>query len=625
VKTKTLILLIIILTSSVSAQVLDFPPATILGSGQSIDQDARNRLRHASNLEMMGQYKEALNLYLELYNNYPDYMPFYDGVIRSFVAAGEFERGFAWTDSLQQLLMQKLEPDVLTASERENLGNLIVDSGRFLGRLERRDEALKRWELLYKLPHLTSSPYYRLFSAMIDIRYPEGLEEMVARARKVTHEPTLLAASLANYLVQRGEIEAAIKEWLNLLELQPRQSEFIKRSILGLPDDEMTQKQVEAALKKFKNREGMRLQVTEILGEFYFRNRNWEKAYEQVREADQMQDGSGVALIGFAENLLSENENKLAADVLADLEKWHPQAAQSTRALLVNARNLEALAQYEEADSVYSILTSVPLLRSPHGQIALIHQAKMQLGLGKPVEARNLLENALKTVPRMQDPGQVILLIGDTYLAQRNLKMAKETYQEATEGRYGRQADFVASALINVGLIDYYEGEFDKAMERLKEASTKSPNSLLTNNALDLLEMIRTNRSDSLTLEMFAQADLEERAGVDSIAKSMYRNVSLTASSPDLIERAILKNAELELSSGRIDSAIAQLSGFVERFPKSVRATETLMQIGDLYRDKLGDANKATEYYEKILIDYPDALEANQARQKLREMEHSQT
>ncbi|MBU1651555.1 tetratricopeptide repeat protein, partial [bacterium] len=470
------------------------------------------------------------------------------------------------------------------------------------------------------------SAFYRLFSAMIDIRYPEGLEDMIARARKTTRQPTLLGASLANFFAQRGQIESAVKEWLNLLELQPRQDESIKRTILGLPDDEITRQQVESALKKFKNRSGVRLQVTEILGEFYFRSRDWEKAYQQVREADLLQEGSGAALIGFAENLLAEGESTLAVEVLADLEELHPQAAQSTRAMLVKARNLEAMQAYAAADSLFSILTSMPLLRSAHGQTALLFQARLRLEkLYQPEAARDLLEDALKKIPRMQNPGEVMLLVGDTYLAERNLPKAQETYLEAAGGRFDRQAEFTARALVNAGLVDYYAGNFDAAMERLKEASARSPNGLLTNNALDLQEMLRTNRADSLSLELFAQAELEERLGDTALSESLYLNLSNVAASEDLIERAILNAARLELKSGDTEAALLRLIDFVERYPRSLRATEILLQIGDLYLTRLSDSAEAAKYYEKILIDYPDALQAEQAREKLRELEHPQT
>ncbi|MBU0517656.1 tetratricopeptide repeat protein [bacterium] len=575
---------------------------------------------------MRGQYEDALHLYLTLNDAHPDYLPFYDGVIRAFIATAKYSEGLAWTDSLRQGLLLKTEPDVLTVAEREQLGNLIVDSGRFLGKIDRRDEALERWETLYDLPHVTSSAFYRLFSAMIDIRYPEGLEDMIARARKTTRQPTLLGASLANFFAQRGQIESAVKEWLNLLELQPRQDESIKRTILGLPDDEITRQQVESALKKFKNRSGVRLQVTEILGEFYFRSRDWEKAYQQVREADLLQEGSGAALIGFAENLLAEGESTLAVEVLADLEELHPQAAQSTRAMLVKARNLEAMQAYAAADSLFSILTSMPLLRSAHGQTALLFQARLRLEkLYQPEAARDLLEDALKKIPRMQNPGEVMLLVGDTYLAERNLPKAQETYLEAAGGRFDRQAEFTARALVNAGLVDYYAGNFDAAMERLKEASARSPNGLLTNNALDLQEMLRTNRADSLSLELFAQAELEERLGDTALSESLYLNLSNVAASEDLIERAILNAARLELKSGDTEAALLRLIDFVERYPRSLRATEILLQIGDLYLTRLSDSAEAAKYYEKILIDYPDALQAEQAREKLRELEHPQT
>ena len=607
-------------------QVFELPPSMPLELHKPMDKETRAMQRRAAQLENRGEYQEALNIYRDLFDEFPEYDAFYNGVLRGFILTGEFEGGLAWVDSLKNDLEQRARPADLTASERERLARLIVDGGRLCGRMGRRDEALERWEALYALPNISASPYYRLFSAMLDIRHPDGLEDMARKARKATGNPSLLAASLANYWAQSGQVERAVEEWMLLMEVQPRQAENIKRAILALPEDEATQEQIIQSLNSALDKPAIRLHAIELLGSLYFRTRQWEKAYEQVKLADQLGGGSGLGMLIFAESLNTEAESDLSLKVLGDLAVSHPELSASPRGLLARARALEIAKNYLPADSVYSLITRSRNLRTSQGQEALLLQAQLRLRyLNQPEAARELLKDGLERLPRMRNRGAAALLIGDTYFMQRNLPEARQTYLEVAEGRFGPDKKLLSQALVNAAKVDFYVGEFDEAANRLKEASQRSPDDRLTNDALDMLNLLRAGKDDSTTLKTFAAAELEQKLGNEAEAETLYTRVVRETKIGDLAERALLKIADLQRTSGRSEEAIESLTRSLDRYPNSLRAPEILLRIGEILEQDLADPKSAMEVYERILIDYPESLQVEEARKRIRRLEIPET
>ncbi|TKJ41714.1 hypothetical protein CEE37_03870 [candidate division LCP-89 bacterium B3_LCP] len=608
------------------AQVFDFPPSVPLDLRTAVDNEARQLQRQASLHENRGRYQEALDIYLDLHQRHPGYTPFYEGAIRGYINLQKFDQGLVWVDSLREVMQGSTKFSDLTVAERVRLANYIVDGGRFCGKLGRREEALGRWEEVYLIPQVGSNPFFRLFSAMIDIRYLDGMDEMTKRAREVTGIPSLLSASLANFWANRGQLDRAIGEWLWLMEVQPRQSRSVKNQILNLPDDENTRNQVEESLMKALSREAIKIHVVELLADFYFRNRQWEAAHEYFRIADQLGGKEGDALVTFAENLINENRPELALQVLDDLNQTYPQLVNQPRISLARGRALEATGAYTSADSIYNLITTSEGLHSVQGQDALLKQAQMRLDiLRQPEEARQLLEDGLKRIPRMRNRGEVLLLIGDTYIAERKLDKARETYLATAQEQGKGYVEIRSRALVNAAKVDFYLNENDQAIEKLKKATMQSPSGILTNDALYMLQLLRNGETDTTGLQLIAQAELERRLTNTTKAESLYTAAAQSAKSHDIILRSLWNLAEIQREDGEYLSALEVLESSASRFPKSLEAPRILLEMGDIYQNNLLDTEAALEKYEKILIDYPQSLLVEEARRRIRKIEATET
>jgi tetratricopeptide (TPR) repeat protein len=608
------------------AQFWDFPPSMPLELHKPLDEEAMRLQRNAMMFENRGEMDKALPVYQQLFSHYPEYDPFYEGMLRGWVATDNFQSGLLTVDSLRREMQAKTSLNGMSIVERERLAMLIVDGGRLAGRLDRREEAFKRWDDLYALPHPSSNCYFRLMSAMIECRYADALQDMVSKARQATGDPALLASSLASFWAQRGQSDKAVTELLSLMESQPRQAEAIQRQILSLPEDRETKDQVETTLKNALKRESIHLYVTQILAQFYFRNRQWEQAYEQTREADQLGGGSGESMLAFAETLLLESQPGLSLQVLDDMAASHPAMSGSPRSILARAKALEALGIYQAADSVYSKLTSNKILRTTQEHDALLLQARLKVDhLRQPAAARELLSNGLQNNPRLRGGGQISLLIGDTYLVERNLEKARNIYLEASQGVYANDPDVKARALVSAAQIDLCLGQVSQAMERLGQASAGNPEGKLANDALDLAGLLAASSGDSSAAINLARADLEKKLGESARAESLFTAVLQLSKAPELTELAVMKLARLYRESARPTLAISTLQDALNRFPKSLRAPEFLLLSGQIREQDLGDTRGAINEYERILVDYPNSLSAHEARRRIRELESVKT
>jgi tetratricopeptide (TPR) repeat protein len=611
---------------AIAQPFFDFPPPAPIELHQPLDGQTRMAMRNVAMAESRADYETALGIYLEIFQKYPEYSPFYDGCVRNFVFSGKYYDGLSWVDSLRKSYLNIGPANTLTAAQRDQFANIVVDCGRFLCRLSKRDEAFKRWDELFNLVNITINPYFRLFNAVTEARVPERLEEIVQKIRQVTHDPTMLASSLAEYWAGQGQVAKATSEYLRFMELQPRMADGIVGRILSLPESADDVLQVEDCLKKAQDSRTIRLQVTQILSSLYFRERRWEQAYQQMQIVDQMGDQSGVALLEYAEKLNSEDEYTLSSRVLDDLTKSRPNLIGNPRLLLAKAVSLEGNRQYQQADSVYNLLTSPVNVRNAMGQEALISQAELRLNrLHQPLAARKLLEDGLKTVPNLVKRFEATLLIGDTYLAEHNFIQAKTQYLEAASKTFGSDPTKRSRALTNVALVDFYTGTFAEAKNGLTEATRICPDQDLTNNALDIIDLIRAGESDSTSLTSFAKAMVEERLENNDAAFKGYSALVDQSKNGELVERAYWRLAELQLNIEKYQEAVQYLQSCQGHFPKSVRAPELLLKLGEIFVDQLGDRKRGAEIYEKILTDYPESLQVEEARQRLRKLETPQT
>ena len=142
-----------------------------------------------------------------------------------------------------------------------------------------------------------------------------------------------------------------------------------------------------------------------------------------------------------------------------------------------------------------------------------------------------------------------------------------------------------------------------------------------------------TNRGDNLGV-LSADGQLE-KAEADSMelfnaAYRSYNNgdyASAIAGFSAFLQResnhrfadnAMFWIAECHLAQGKLLQAVGEFERLLHRYPRSEQAASSLYRIGFIY-DKMHDANRAKEYYFKVVEKYPGTEAARKASRRMTE------
>ena len=77
-----------------------------------------------------------------------------------------------------------------------------------------------------------------------------------------------------------------------------------------------------------------------------------------------------------------------------------------------------------------------------------------------------------------------------------------------------------------------------------------------------------------------------------------------------------MRKAQIRMKQARYTEADSLLQKVVDFYPYDITADDALMMMAELNEDKLGNKAKAMECYEKLLLDYPNSLYADNARKR---------
>jgi tetratricopeptide (TPR) repeat protein len=138
---------------------------------------------------------------------------------------------------------------------------------------------------------------------------------------------------------------------------------------------------------------------------------------------------------------------------------------------------------------------------------------------------------------------------------------------------------------------------------------------------MDLSLLISDNidyDSSTVPLSMYARADLLFFRNHNDQALILLDSISLLFPNHPLADEVIYKKAQINLKMGKYAEADTLLKQIIHNFPNDVLADKALFQIAGLYETHFKDKNKAMEFYQKLISEYPSSLFTVEARKKYR-------
>ena len=568
-------------------------------------REIQEELERGKSLEAAGEGEHAVEVYRALYARYPRRT---DVLFR---LESLLSRTGAHRESVE-LLEQHL-----SRSPRDVTARLRLGDARFS--LGERSEAFGQWERI--LGDVRGSAGYSLVAE----RYKRHnllaeAERIYLRGREALGPPSLYARQLAELAERQADYDRAVTEYLLYLEEKPGHLALIEPKFRDFAREGLAREQILSRL------------IGEVRGQPGDVNRR--RLLTGYAVGVGRPEAALAALLEHSGGLVDDRPLLVRIGAHAfQTENWET-AASAYEALIARTENpvvllhpLLALAQVREGqervDDARQIYEGV-IDRYPRRPEA--DEARFRLGRLLR-DARDDLDGALEVFGLVAEGKRwspwryrSLAAIGEIGVRTDDLDGARSAYARIVRER-GNEAEGW-EARFRIAECSFFEGEFEDARRVLAQVLAGPATGFALNDALSLLELIdRSIGEDPEALKGYAEAARLYRQRKRALA--LERLLALLAQYPSsaLVDRCLALQAELLDALGRYGESIGAYQMLLDRIPWSPLCPSARMEMARISSDRLGRHQDAIDIYERLLIDYSESVEADEARDRLRTLQ----
>lgn len=240
--------------------------------------------------------------------------------------------------------------------------------------------------------------------------------------------------------------------------------------------------------------------------------------------------------------------------------------------------------------------------------------------LGRPNDAEKVLERALDFSKSKFKQAEIKLKLGEVLVFTGRFNKALIYFSQVQTKL--KNHPLSQEARFKVAQTSYFKGDFDWATAQLKVLKG-STSQLIANDAAELFLIISDNKpQDSIPsgLTEYAKAELLAFQNKDLEALAVLKDIQANYRGFPVEDEAIYKEAKLMIKQKRYDEALLALAKVLTIDPEGILNDDVYYQVAELYSTKLNMPEKAKEYYQKIIFEYPSSIYLVDARKKYRQL-----
>lgn len=376
----------------------------------------------------------------------------------------------------------------------------------------------------------------------------------------------------------------------------------------------------------------------------------WKTAYDALRErfADDPTPGVGQTLV---ELCLAEDRYDEAVASAKKMEAALDSGGEHLRSL---ARRLERLEQTELALDLVEEALRVPAPGDPSRGQTVVFRADLQEKLGRPHEAyegltsfaasnrdlRAMFDVHMRRARLLSDElgeSMQAVAILDSLLEwptlrpnHDDIRLYRAETQLRTGAFEGALADFHALSMgsrketvreraeFMVGEVFFYQGEIDSAAAAYLDQVQRFPDGELANDGLERIFLFNDNYGDTgEALRNYGKVALLERKNRPEEAITLADSLALRHAEEPIHDDFLFLTARLAAESEAPDRAIPYLDRLVAVHADSKLAPRALQLKGEILETKLARPAAALPVYERLLIEHPFSVEAEEVRPRV--------
>lgn len=238
----------------------------------------------------------------------------------------------------------------------------------------------------------------------------------------------------------------------------------------------------------------------------------------------------------------------------------------------------------------------------------------------KPQQAKLVLEEALRFSRSKYDKARIKLKLGDILVFTGKYNKALIYFSQIQTQLKGDE--LAQQARFKVAQTSYFKGDFTWAKAQLKVLKG-STTQLIANDAVELFLVITDNEPvDSIPsgLTQYAKAELYAFQNKTQQAIDTLNTIKKDFKGQPIEDEALFKQAKLYTKQKKFELAIANFEQVITLNPEGILIDDAHYELAELYKNHLKNSEKASEYYQKIIFDYPSSIYLVDARKKYRKI-----
>lgn len=471
-------------------------------------------------------------------------------------------------------------------------------------------------------------------------------------ARQRRGDPRLLARQRAQALLALGRVEEAADELAAEARANPINAPVLRAEVLGGVVGAEQARRLARRLERHSVAEGVPLAAVALLAAS-LHLRAGDAAAAGAAVAPLLEDrGATLGVLQLAATLaqeapLIEAPEARAATNLFLRETLARLAVPGAVAPAQRPRVLELLAAASEDALVSGLLGRDPeqavrelerllaLVREGHPTTPHLYAAQIRLArytrdvLRRPAEAAAILERLLADLDLpLEGVALARLTLGECHLAAGDSARGRLVLTALAHSSQDRAA--AGGAHFALARLDLAGGHWETARDRLATIAMDNPMADYANDALELAlaiaEELENPAGGPALLALYARAPLHEMAAQpDSQLAALERFVAAAAAAAvpgqpaHLLERGRWELAQLYRRAGRVDDALDACDRLVSDHPAGRHPADALALRARLLAE-VGRHDLARQTLERLLLQYPDHLFADDVRDRLRNL-----
>ena len=240
--------------------------------------------------------------------------------------------------------------------------------------------------------------------------------------------------------------------------------------------------------------------------------------------------------------------------------------------------------------------------------------------MGETVEAVSMLQELSTKNLSGFDLAATKMQLADILVLEEKFNQALIFYSQIQN--LVKNDELSQEARFKVARTSYFKGDFKWAQNQL-DVLKASSSQLIANDAMELSMLIKDNSQEDSTqtaLKKYARADLLAFQNKTPEAIALLGDIIINHKGEKIEDEALLKQALLYEAGKSWNKAESNYLKILQYFNKDILADNATFFLAELYNKHLNNPEKAREFYEQIIFNFPDSIYFVEARRNYREL-----